>query len=847
MDQSPNIERENLSERDAALLRRLAERHTPARTARLRLSARECRALRALLEEARALSAAEGPGDEALAALLRERRVIQTLAGRAQTEGGAKLPAWPDGPRVLRLLSHLVAAGDAPLSRERLLASVEAFDAMQPLTMAELWAVPQAARLALARAMTRVAGDIVRHARPCAPEDMEETARLRARDALRLENLLAAWRTVEGLNWQACFRALSPVDRTLRREGAGVYGRMDDDSRAAVRDAVAELSRRLAVPEIVVARHAVDAARQGKGVQGDACWWLYDDAGRRALARRMGKDGARLPRRVPDPGGNGVVAAHIALAALSTMALAALAGSAWLLAPCALLGWWAAGALIGRFYPKRARGARLLKLEMDSVPDDCRTLVAMPVLLSGPGRAEEICDELEALGCLEADANIEYLLLGDFADAPSREMPGDAAILEAARRRIAGMNARAGREKYAFLHRDRALLKVDGVWMGRGRKRGALTALNRLLLGEAGAEAAFGAEGAACERLRGRFRYVLTLDADTRLLPEDVRRLIGAMAHPLNRPEEGRGFAILQPRMEPLPSACVNGFVRLFAGAGGVSAYPAAASNLWQDLTGRGIYAGKGIYDVRAFHGKLDGALPEDRVLSHDLIEGALAGAGSVGDVAFYDAFPTTLSALLRRRNRWTRGDWQLLPLMRHPGLSAVDRFHMLDNWVRSLRAPALLALLIGAVWTGGGGALLAALLVNDLEPILNPSPRLWRRALAELAALPALAWCDLDAILRTLWRLAVSGRHLLQWVTAADAESEGGANGRVVAPGRLAALLMLPGLLVPGWGLAALALAALFLVGPGWIRDMEREHIGAPEPLTGEDRALFAAIARDT
>ena len=902
MDQSPNIERETISEADAALLRHLAERPAPVRRARLRLSAGEGRRLDALLERAHRLSRVEGVEDEALSALLREGRVILACARRAMSEGGGRLPAWSDGPRVEALLARLVGVGDAPLSSGRLLGATEAFDAMQPLTMAELWAVPQSARIALSRALIRVAADIVDGAEQCAraerwlagrgrastapafvehalkraeeaglarararlerrlsgariaPEDAARQAQqARARSVLRLENLLAARRMLDGLNWQACFRALSPVDRALRREGTGVYGDMDDDSRAAVRAAVAQLARRLSVPEIVVARRAVDAARQGRGVRGDACWWLWDDAGRTALAERMGRGAARLKKRVPDPDGNGVMAAHLFLAALLTLGLAALAGCAWLLPACALLGWSAAGTLIGRFYARFFPPARLLKLEMKAVPDDCRTLVTMPVLLSSVERVEAICDQMEALGCLETDPNIEYLLLGDFADAPARQMPEDEAILRAARRRVAAMNARAGREKYAFLHRQRTLLERDGIWMGRDRKRGALAALNRLLLGEAGAEAAFCAEGSACARLRGRFRYVLTLDADTRLLPEDVRRLIGAMAHPLNRPDGRRGFAVLQPRMEPLPSACVNGFVRLFAGAGGLNAYPVAASNLWQDATGTGIYAGKGIYDVRAFHGRVDGALSEARVLSHDLIEGALAGAGFIGDVAFYDAFPTTLSAYLRRLDRWTRGDWQLLPLMRSPRLRPADRFRMLDNLVRSLRAPALLALLVGAAWTGGGGALLAALGVGFLEPILNPEARLWRRSMAELAVLPALAWCALDAILRTLWRLFVSGRNLLQWVTAADAEAPSesfgtsGRDGRVAAPGRLAAVLMLPGLLASGGGLAALALATLFLVGPGWIRDMEADKLGAPEPLSAADRALMLEIARDT
>lgn len=882
-------------EGDAARMRVLAARPLPTGRARLCLSRGAARRLEALLDAARRLLAVDGAENEALSKLAREGRVIAACARQAASELGERLPARGGRTRIGAILAGL-CDGDAPLTRERLMAALEAFDAAQGLTMAELWAVPRAARVVLSREMLRVAEGIVARARTGARaarwaqrggrgafhaepafieaalkrigEDGLAAARerldarmsrsglsperavmqaqaARARDALRLENLLAARRMLDGLNWQAGFRALSQVDRALR--GAGVYGRMDDASRAAVRAQVAVIARRLRVPEAVVARHAADAARQDGGLSADACWWLYDDAGRRALSERMGKGKTRLPKLVPDPTGAYTIAAHVALSALLAAGLALLSGCAWLLPACTILGWTSAGTLIGQLYPRLFPPARLLKMELDVVPDDCRTLVTMPVLLSSEARVDAVCDQLEALGCLEPDPNIEYLLLGDFADAPRRDMPGDEAILNRARARIAAMNARAGREKYALLHRQRAPLAADGIWMGRDRKRGALMALNRLLLGEDGAESAFAAEGTACARLRGRFRYVLTLDADTRLLPEDVRRLIGAMAHPLNRPGAGRGFAVLQPRMEPLPSACVNGFVRLFGGVGGVNAYPVSVSNLWQDATGRGIFAGKGIYDVAAFAGRVDGALPEGRVLSHDLIEGALAGAGLVSDIAFYDGYPTTLPALLRRLHRWTRGDWQLLPLMKLPGLTAADRFRMLDNLVRSLRAPTLLMLVVAAAWTGDG-ALLCALAVNYLEPILNPGARerLWRRATAELAILPALAWCSLDAIVRTLWRLYVSGKHLLEWVTAADAEHDAASNRCVAAPCRAAAALTLPGILGPA-GAVALALAALFLVAPGWVRDMEGERLNRAEPLPGDERRLFMEIARDT
>ncbi|MDO4865257.1 MAG: glucoamylase family protein [Clostridia bacterium] len=899
---------EGEGEDGAAMMRCLAGLNVPSGEAVLRLERRTLRRLESALTRARRLERGGMAEDEALSRLVRDGRLAENCARRAIREGGQRLPAWSGRPRIEAALEALCAGGDAALSLSRLMDALKALDAAQPLTTSELWAVPDALRVALSRCLADVALSIAGRAeraaqgaawarRPTAKglrrdvafltsalsraesagspraRHLLERALLRlglsaedaarqaqasaARDELRLSNLLDARRLLEDLRWRDCFERLSRVDGALRAPSAGCYREMDEESRGAVREEVARIARRLELPEIAVAQCAADAAREGEGLQGDVCWWLRDDEGRKALFERLGRSEVRLPRLVPDPRGRRTVAALLMLTALLWAALTRIAGDIWLCLPCLFAAWTAASAVIGRLYPLFFRPARLLKLELERVPDDLRTLVTLPVLLSDINRVDEACDRLEALGCLEADPNIEYLLLGDFADAVGAEQTGDAAVLARARERIAGMNARAGREKYAFLHRSRTLLKPDGIWMGRDRKRGALMDLNRLLLGLPGAEHAFSAENAACARLRGRFALVVTLDADTRVLPDELRRMIGAMAHPLNRPGEGRGYAVLQPRMEMLPSACVNGFVALFAGNGGLNAYPVAASDLWQDVTGCGIYAGKGIYDVAAFYHRLEGALPEGRILSHDLVEGSIAGAGRLNDVACFDGYPGSLAAALRRQNRWMRGDWQLLPLLLSRGplpngarLDGAARYRMADNLVRSLRAPALLALLLAGAWTGNAGALLAALAVVYLEPALQiggGDALKWRRATAELALLPAFAGCALDAACRTLWRLVVSGRRLMEWVTAADAEKGSGDSTATRLPGFVAALLLVPGLFNPGWALASAALMALFLVGPGWIRDMEHEPIGKPEIPGGRDRSKFEALARET
>ena len=863
----------------------------------LRLSRQALRRLERALDR---LNGEDAAADEVAELLTREAPTLRACARQALAEGGLVLPAGSGVPRALRFARILLRRAPA-LDRAALIRYTRQLDDAQTLTMDELWSVPEALRVAICEAVAEIAAAALRRSeagrrvrrwlagrallprRPdaafiaqalkgtaescCRSRRVQLEARLSragirsenavrqdqrqlSDDRVRLENLLSALRMLERVRWQAAFEQLSRVEQALRRDPRGLYGRMDAPSRAAVRRQVAHIARRTGESEYAVASRAVACAREHPEEAAGLCRWLYEDAGRKELLQALGCPEVRLKPMIPDPGGRFcrvlLLCGGLSLSAL----LAAVSGGALWLVPCLPLGLTSMSAILGRIYPRFIPPSHLLKLEFERLPEDCPTLVALPALLSSPERAMEICQRLEAAGALIDDPRMGFLLLGDYPDASSPEMPGDAAIHTAACQAVADMNRRAGRDKYMLLMRPRTLLKPDDLWMGRDRKRGALMALNRLILAQPGAESAF----QSCPDLawiRGSYRFVITLDADTRALPDALYRMIGAIAHPLNR----RRYAVLQPRMEPLPSLCVNRFSRLFGGPGGMDTYPVAVSSLWQDMTGEGVYAGKGVYDVAAFQDRLEGVLPEGRVLSHDLIEGALAGAGWLGDVALYDGNPTMLCAALRRENRWTRGDWQLLPFLVSRGfacggrLSRSDRFRMLENLFRSLRPPALLALILPGVWTGRENALLIALAVCFLEPLLNLFGRdrlKWQRAVAELSLLPERAWNALDAVGRTLWRLAVTRRRLMDWVTSADS-ADARSSRACRLPGRIAALLLAPGLLIRDVAPAAAGLMLLFLVGPAWASNLEVMPLRIRMPLTGKQRAFLTELARDT
>ncbi len=457
----------------------------------------------------------------------------------------------------------------------------------------------------------------------------------------------------------------------------------------------------------------------------------------------------------------------------------------------------------------------------------------------------------------------------------------------------------AGGPRFLLLHRRRVWSASESRWIGWERKRGKLHELNRFLRGAT--DAAFVPIDGAPPLAPPDTRYVVTLDADTRLPRNAVRRLIGKMAHPLNRPRfdpaTGRvveGYGVLQPRVTPsLPLGREGSlFQRIFSSVSGIDPYASAVSDVYQDMFGEGSYAGKGVYDIDAFEAALDGRAPDSTLLSHDLFEGVFARAGLASDVEVVESYPPRYEVGALRHHRWARGDWQLLPwiLGRGPNppncskargaLPAIGRWKMLDNLRRTLSAPfAVLALLAGwlmpfnaaLVWTG---FVLATIALPPMIPVFAAIPprkpgvtlashfRAFARDLRLALLLSALtliflghqAWLMGDAILRTLYRLYVSHKNLLEWVPAAQASGARRLDMSGSYRRMFGALIFGALALTVGWMggrgnlLLAGAFAALWLGSPAiarWVSLPPRRASLAP--LSPDDAQALRLTARRT
>src|SRR6266542_3865517 len=763
-----------------------------------------------------------------------------------------ELPKLAEGPlagypQVYGIAWAFVAHTDSRFDPETLRRFVHAYQRVQPLTIGELWAVAITLRVVLVENLRRLAESIVRGRAARQEADaladdllgvgdgalaptvrglaqfesgplvtafaVQLVQRLREQDPAstpallwldrRLEaegttsddivrvehqrqaamnvtvrNVITSMSFMSALDWTEFFESVSLVDGVLR---AGPnYGAMDFATRDSYRHAIEEIARGSGRPELEVARKAIaqtHSAEVHDDRTSDPGFYLIGK-GRLAFEQALGY---RAPRRrrllrayiaAATPGYLGTIAALTGF----ILALPLLAGGtsgvgAVGLLVLALLAAVPASdlaiALLNRSVTALLTPGVLPRLELrDGVPSRLRTIVVVPMLLTDRAEVEEQIGRLEVHYLANSDGDLRFAILSDWVDAPRETMPG-------------------GGERFLLFHRRRLWNESERTWMGWERKRGKLHELNRLLRGAT--DTSFLPAGAVAP---SGVHYVITLDADTRLPRGAVDRLVGTMAHPLNRPRfDSRGqrvvegYAVLQPRVTPpLPGREGSFFQRLSSGPAGIDPYAAAVSDVYQDLWGEGSYTGKGIYDVDAFEAALLGRVPENALLSHELFEGA----------------PSHYGVAAARQHRWARGDWQLLPWILGTRIPAVGRWKMLDNLRRTVSAPAAFLTLVvawmipgtsPAVWSA---FVLATTAVPAFVPVFGGfipqrrgiSKRSHVRAVVRdmvlgvsqigltITMLTYQAWLMSDAIVRTLVRVYVTHRGLLEWVTAAQAKA---------------------------------------------------------------------------
>ncbi len=720
-----------------------------------------------------------------------------------------------------------------------------------------------------------------------------------------MANHLTSLRRISRLDWDAFFEAQSETEAILRRDPTSFYARMTFQTRDRYRHVVEDVARGADAAEAVVARQAIELAqaRAAAGGREAHVGYYLIDAGRDALESAVGYRAGfrerlyRLSHRHPSVTYFGGVLL-VGAALVGALLLALHDAPTWVQAVLLILAFVPISELavgtVNQLLTLLLPPSHLPKLEFreSGITPEFRTIVAVPTLLPSVRVVREQLAHLEVQYLANRQPNLHFALLSDFTDAAAEHAPADEEILAAAVEGVRALNQTYGEGQertFYLLHRSRQWNPRQGVWMGWERKRGKLAQFNALIRN--GAHEPFSTTVGDLAPLRDA-RYVITLDSDSTLPHDAAALLAGTLAHPLNcaeyDPAAGRvvrGYGILQPRVGvALASASRTLFAAIHSGHPGVDPYTTAVSDVYQDLYGEGSFTGKGIYDVDVFQRATAERFPDDAVLSHDLIEGAFARAALLTDVQLFDDYPATYLAHSRRKHRWIRGDWQLMPWLRKrvpgPGgrtlnpLSTVSRWKIFDNLRRSLVEPTQLALLIGcwallpraaAVWTGI--VLLAMawpwLLGLLLAVVRPPRDKSWRGYYASVgrdaitsaqqlglayAFLPHQAAVAVDAIARTMFRLMISRRQLLEWVSASQVERREAtarqASWRRMAGALAIAILVLALAAWRGDLVWAFPLAVLWLASPAIAQLLLRPPAQREIRLTPAERAAALRLA---
>ena len=616
-------------------------------------------------------------------------------------------------------------------------------------------------------------------------------------------SIIGGLRTIDSINWKRFFERTSEVEKLLMEDPSGTYGKMEFISKDYYRHKIEELSRKFKTSEKKLVNKVLELSKLAMNESKDSFkthvgYYLIDE-GLNTLAKEFSyKEPIKL--KMSTSKYLGLIALITLAIDLGVVLLTYGVGGRYttpqyiiafiiMLIPASEITM----TLINWSVVKIKRPTHIPKLDYEKAIDkEHKTIVVIPTILSSPNRTKNLVKQLEVYYLANKCENLYFALLADLKDSNTEEDKWDKEINEEGLKLTKLLNEKYGNgleDKFFFLNRKRIYNKKEKVFMGYERKRGKLMEFMALIKGEK--ETSYTVISSDITPLKDA-KYIITLDADTILPMDAAKKMVGAMSHILNTPilKNGkvvRGYGIMQPKVGiTLESKDKTQFSRIFGAEAGVDGYSTASSDTYQDLFGEGSFTGKGILNIDVFYEVLKNEIPDNRVLSHDLLEGCYVRCGLLTDVEVIDEYPSFYASSCLRLHRWVRGDWQLLTWLWSPKLSTLSKWKIFDNLRRSLLAPSLLiGLILGLTVLNGASqvimlllfALITPLIFTVIDFVVTPKNKLmgtvknFKQIVLIVSFMPYQAYLMLDAIYRTLFRLGLSRKNLLQWKTAEEAE----------------------------------------------------------------------------
>lgn len=712
-------------------------------------------------------------------------------------------------------------------------------------------------------------------------------------------NSITSMRSVEAINWRETFEKLSFVEKILKSDPLKIYGNMDFESRDNYRHKVEKIAKYSNNTEIFIAKKALECAEHLEGkedVEKHIGYYLIDD-GISELKKAINykeKGFGRLKNLNMNKKVILYIGTILSLTTLLSLAVISTVyaqnrntaffriaiGFLALIIPCSeitisILNWSINHLWTPRFIPK---------MEFkEGIPEEDSAVVVIPTLLNNEKRVHDLTSDMEVYYLANMEKNLYFALLGDFKDSNREHEENDDKIIKAALEDIKALNekyAKDGEEIFYFFNRYRQFNEKEGLWLGWERKRGKLMEFNALLRGDK--NTSYNTISSDLKRL-SKIKYVITLDADTQLPRDTAKKLIGAMSHVLNKPHIDyekkrvlRGYGLMQPRISVgTVAANKTMFSKIFSGETGIDMYTTAVSDVYEDLFGEGIFTGKGIYHIDVFNFMLKDEIPENTVLSHDLLEGSYVRAALLTDLELIDGYPAYYNSSSKRLHRWVRGDWQIISwITKKSPINLLSRWKIIDNLRRSLLSPSIMILIILSFFLLPRSdewlitallAILCPIFFDVSEAVVSPIKGIslsgkinnTKLALEQVflifCFLPYNAYLMLDAIIRTIYRLTVSKRRLLEWQTAADVEAKLGKKLnnfiREMYPGSLISILILALAFNNSAysGILMLPSCLLWFLSPYIAYYISRDSEQKASEVSSEDEKLLRRFSRKT
>ena len=630
------------------------------------------------------------------------------------------------------------------------------------------------------------------------------------------------------------FEKINGVEEILKKDPVNVYSKMDYKTRIYYRNKLKEISKKTKISEIYIARKCLELSSieyeksnmDSNDKKAHVGYYLIADGEPKLLEILQNK-------KVPKQNNMHKAQKYITALAVVTIVLAGVYGlyintqinnivlslilSILLLIPIETIFTQIAQYILGK-----TKNTKIIpKLDFrNGIPEQNATFVVIPTIIKNGKRVEELMHKLEVYYIANKSDNIYFALLGDCSTSSNEEEGFDEEVINTGKKMVDILNKKYPDEKFTkfnFIYRKRMWNEGEEAYLGWERKRGLLNQFNEYILGNISNP--FKTNTITNLASMPPIKYIITLDADTDLVLNSAKELIGAMAHILNKPELNKsedlviaGHALIQPRIGiDLMSSIKSLYTKIYAGAGGVDVYANAISDIYQDNFEEGIFTGKGIYDLKIFSKILNNEIPENTILSHDLLEGSYLRCGLATDIMLMDGYPVGYNSSKSRLHRWIRGDWQIIIWLKdkiknkrgeikNNPLNILSKYKIFDNLVRSLLEVSSVLTIIYMcildyfykikIWPIITTVLIAVLTPTVIDVInkivfkregekrqktfnktLSGINASLLRGLFTLATLPDKAYMSANAICKTLYRLKVSKKHMLEWVTAEEAE----------------------------------------------------------------------------